>query len=86
MNGDGTVTDYDTGLQWEQKDDTHNASDPDDPHDADNDDYAWSASGAAPDGAAFTAFLGPLNNADLLRAPSDRSRSDFHRTAAPLDS
>ena len=61
VNGDGTATDYDTGLQWEQKDNLDGMPNPADPHDADNL-YAWSASHTAPDGAAFTAFLGTLNN------------------------
>jgi hypothetical protein len=55
VNGDGTVTDYDTGLQWEQK--TADGS----VHDRNNV-YAWSASGTAPDGPAFTVFVGTLNN------------------------
>lgn len=62
-NGDGTVTDRLTGLQWERKtnlDSTPNASDP---HDVDNL-YAWSAgglSGTAADGTVFTSFLATLN-------------------------
>jgi hypothetical protein len=55
-NGDGTVTDNQTGLQWEKKDNTcpgiHCV----------NDTYQWSSTGTAPDGGAFTAFLGTLNN------------------------
>jgi hypothetical protein len=55
-NGDGTLTDYDTGLQWEQK--TNDGS----VHDASNY-YAWSDSASgAPDGPAFTVFLGTLND------------------------
>ena len=61
VNGDGTATDYDTGLVWEQKDNLDGTPNPADPHDADNT-YGWSASGTAPDGAAFTGFLGTLNN------------------------
>jgi hypothetical protein len=54
-NGDGTVSDHNTGLQWEKKvvgsgclhcvDDT----------------YTWSSSGSAPDGTAFTSLLAQLN-------------------------
>jgi hypothetical protein len=60
VNGDGTATDYDTGLQWEQK--TSDGS----VHDANNV-YVWSISFippafAPPDGPAFTIFLGMLNN------------------------
>src|SRR5713101_3450419 len=62
-NGDGTVTDHQTGLQWEKKvalDDTPNLADP---HDADNN-YTWNTTigGTDPNGTAFTDFLGKLNN------------------------
>lgn len=53
-NGDGTVTDVETGLTWEKKDDGGGV------HDKDNQ-YTWSASGTAADGTAFTTFLGTLN-------------------------
>jgi Protein of unknown function (DUF1566) len=66
-NGNGTVTDNQTGLQWEQKTGTvgsaricQQTSCPD-PHDVNNT-YAWSNAGTAPDGPAFTDFLGKLNN------------------------
>ena len=54
-NGDGTVTDNETGLQWEKKTDDASV------HDKDNT-YTWSASGTAPDGQAFVDFLGTLNS------------------------
>jgi hypothetical protein len=54
-NGDGTVSDTQTGLMWEQKDDLGGI------HDKDNQ-YSWSASTTEPDGTAFTTFLGTLNN------------------------
>jgi uncharacterized protein DUF1566 len=56
-NGDGTVTDTQTGLQWEQKDTTcpgiHCWTDT----------YTWSSfvGGTAPDGGAFVSFLAGLN-------------------------
>lgn len=53
-NGDGTVSDLNTGLIWEKKDDLGGV------HDKDNN-YPWASSGATPDGAAFTEFLGTLN-------------------------
>ena len=56
VNGDGTVTDYDTGLQWEQK-----AADGS-VHDVGNE-YDWSPTLGRPDGTVFTEFLGTLNNA-----------------------
>jgi hypothetical protein len=53
-NGDGTVTDVETGLMWEKKDDGGGI------HDYDNI-YTWSTTGMAPDGTAFTTFLVTLN-------------------------
>ena len=64
VNGDGTATDYDTGLQWEQKDNLDGTPNPADPHDADNL-YRWSATPpdpTAPTGPAFTSFLASLND------------------------
>jgi hypothetical protein len=58
VNGDGTATDYDTGLQWEQK--TNDGS----VHDTENL-YTWSDGGGVftqPDGTAFKMFLGTLDN------------------------
>ena len=57
-NGDGTVTDYDTGLQWEKK--VSPGFGATDPHDVDNT-YDWSTSGTAADGPAFGDFLSRLN-------------------------
>lgn len=59
-NGDGTVTDNQTGLMWETKDDSAGI------HDKDNV-YTWSDPdapyGTDPDGTAFiTVFLNILNN------------------------
>src|SRR5437870_7883095 len=54
-NGDGTVTDNQTGLQWEQKVTGSSCL-----HCVD-DTYIWSGSGTAPDGTAFTSFLATLN-------------------------
>jgi Protein of unknown function (DUF1566) len=56
VNGDGTATDYDTGLQWEQKTDDGSV------HDVENV-YDWSPTLGRPDGTAFTSFLAALNNA-----------------------
>jgi hypothetical protein len=55
-NGDGTVTDYDSGLQWEQKTDDGTV------HDVGNF-YTWNTTPGEtnPDGTAFTTFLGALN-------------------------
>lgn len=58
--GDGTTSDLETGLVWEQKTSVDLATNAADPHDGDNV-YTWSASGTAPDGTAFTTFLAALN-------------------------
>ena len=59
VGGDGTVTDFDTGLQWEQK--TADGS----VHDRGNE-HDWSPSLGRPDGTAFTSFLGTLNDGTSL--------------------
>jgi hypothetical protein len=67
-NGDGTVTDLNTGLQWEKKDNFDGIVNDADPHDADNT-YTWCArtfpnctnSANPPDGTAYTDFLAKLN-------------------------
>jgi hypothetical protein len=53
-NGDGTVTDYETGLMWEKKSDDGSI------HDKDNT-YTWNSTYTNPDGTAFTEFLATLN-------------------------
>jgi hypothetical protein len=58
-NGDGTVTDRETGLQWEQKVAGAAGQNLDDPHDVDNV-YTW-GNAATPNGSAFTDFLTKLN-------------------------
>src|SRR5437773_42892 len=61
-NGDGTVTDNETGLIWEKKTGTVGTAvncattTCSDPHDLNNT-YTWSSSGTAADGRAFTDFL-----------------------------
>jgi hypothetical protein len=54
-HGDGTVTDNNTLLMWEVKDDAGGV------HDLDKK-YTWSSSGTAADGTLFTVFLDTLNN------------------------
>lgn len=46
-NGDGTVTDHQTGLQWEKKQNLDDVTDFADPHDADNY-YTWGGSWGCP--------------------------------------
>jgi hypothetical protein len=55
-NGDGTITDRQTCLVWEKKDNAGGI------HDF-NAVYPWSATGSAPDGGAFTVFIAGLNSA-----------------------
>lgn len=60
-NGDGTVTDHETGLQWEKKTTAVGSGvNLADAHDVDNI-YGWS-NASAPDGTAFTDFLAVLND------------------------
>jgi hypothetical protein len=53
-NGDGTITDAETGLMWEKKSKDGSL------HDVGNT-YAWTDSGTAADGTLFTTFLAGLN-------------------------
>lgn len=53
-NGDGTLTDNLTALQWEKKTDDASV------HDKDNV-YSWSTTGTAADGTAHTGFLATVN-------------------------
>jgi hypothetical protein len=69
-NGDGTVTDYQTGVQWEKKDGADGWPNFANPHDVDNA-YSWSASGSAPDGTAFTDFLVKLNTPPCFAGQCD---------------
>ncbi len=55
-NGDGTITDRQTCLVWEKKDNAGGT------HDLNNN-YQWSSTGTAMDGSAFTVFLAGLNSA-----------------------
>ena len=66
-NGDGTVTDRLTGLQWEQKTDDNVTV-----HDKDNL-YSWSATSpyTAADGTAFTSFLATLNSSGCFAGQCD---------------
>jgi len=54
-NGDGTITDNNTGLMWEKKDDSGGI------HDKDNT-YSWSTGTNNMDGTIVTTFLKTLND------------------------
>lgn len=95
-NGDGTVTDYDTGLQWEQK--VSPGGGETDPHDLDNT-FAWTVADSqfsvcpfegCPNGKAYTNFLGRLNrhtSGGLLNFACFASFCDWHLpTLAELQS
>jgi hypothetical protein len=69
-NGDGTVTDHLTGLQWERKDNLDSTPNLSDPHDADNT-YTLSAGVAASDGTAFTDLLATLNGGSCFAGQCD---------------
>jgi len=65
-NGNGTVTDFDTGLQWEKKDGAGGGQNLANPHDVDNR-HTWGNFGGCsfvgcPNGMVYTDFLGRLNN------------------------
>lgn len=62
-NGDGTVTDTETGLQWEKKVSLDGIANSGNPHDADNM-YTWNTTpgGTTPNGTAFAYFLASLND------------------------
>lgn len=57
VNGDGTLTDNQTGLMWELK----SVAGTGDVHDMNNS-YTWSTTGSASDGTLFTTFLSILNS------------------------
>jgi hypothetical protein len=76
-NGDGTVSDLQTGLRWEKKENFDGVSDDSNPHDADNP-YSWSATGPSftvPSGTVFTDFLGKLN--DCVNENFDQQTGGF---------
>lgn len=83
-NGDGTVTDYTTGLMWEKKTGTVGAAVDcgstacSDPHDVNNQ-YSWTVTGLASDGGAFTDFLARLNGTrcPTSTCPSLAGHSDW---------
>lgn len=61
-NGDGTISDKQTGLMWEKKTEKAGGlTNPSDVHDVKNR-YRWSDLGGAPNGSAFTKFLYGLNH------------------------
>ncbi len=61
-NGDGTVTDNQTGLMWEQTTGTIGTVPTNPPATDVNNRYAWSTGDNLADGTAFTSFLATLNN------------------------
>jgi hypothetical protein len=64
-NGNQTITDRQTGLQWEKKDSRDGDSWYGNPHDTDNG-YSWSALFSdGPTGSAFTEFLVRLNGSNF---------------------
>lgn len=57
VNGDGTLTDNQSGLMWEMK----SVAGTGDVHDVNNS-YTWSSTGTAADGTLYTTFLSTLNS------------------------
>ena len=75
-NKDGTFTDDNTGLMWEEKlpaDDSRCLDSDQDKRDVRcvQNSYTWSATGRAPDGTAFTEFLDALNTEPGLGGYTD---------------
>ncbi len=64
-NGDDTVTDHDTGLQWEKKHSPDGMQSLSNPSDVDNR-YSWTAAaaGTQPNGTVFADFFNQLNVCD----------------------
>ena len=63
-NGDGTVSDLDTGLVWEQKTGTIGVANPSDVHDVNNTYTLSTGFPWLPTGTAYTEFLFTLNGAN----------------------
>jgi hypothetical protein len=61
-NGDGTVSDLNTGLMWEQTTGTRGTILAEPPVTDVNNYYTWSTGDNLADGTAFTSFLATLNN------------------------
>lgn len=57
VNGNGTLTDNQTGLMWELK----SVAGTGDVHDVSNS-YTWTSTDTAPDGTLYTTFLSTLNS------------------------
>jgi hypothetical protein len=74
-NGDGTITDTQTGLMWETKNAADSVQDLSNPSDADNI-YTWTditdGDHSNPDGTGFTLFLAQLNGAVAETANSEQ--------------
>lgn len=66
------MTDQQTGLQWEKKQNLDGVQSFPDPHDADNG-YSWTAllSGTVADGTAFATFLPALNSGGCFAGQCD---------------
>jgi hypothetical protein len=69
-NGDGTITDFQTGLMWEVKDNSGGL------HDKDNT-YTWSSTAPNPDGTLFAQFLAEINSNSHDTATNAQSKVRF---------
>jgi hypothetical protein len=60
-NGDGTLTDHQSGLMWELQTTTCSGE-----ITCVKNEYVWSSSGTAADGTLYTSFLATLNGGDYM--------------------
>jgi hypothetical protein len=67
-DGDGTVTDNQTGLMWEKKTSTCSGE-----VTCVNNAYSWSLTGTPADGTLFTTFIAGLNGGTTTANPRDKS-------------
>jgi Protein of unknown function (DUF1566) len=82
-NGDGTVSDLNTGLMWEKTTGTIGNILTNPPVTDVNNKYKWSTGDNMADGTAFTLFLATLNNGAAACPPNCDYGNDSYNGAVP---